>query len=128
MLTMFITIWNFFIKINRHLLAFHGNIENLKCLICNAVFSSLGTLKIHIKGVHENIRDHKCMICNKAFLTIEHECWICHKTFKQRAYRQVHEKKYSWIAAMKKLGAVAEWTKAQALDQIFLRCLMLDSV
>ena len=91
----------------------HDTKSTNQCHICNKMYSSKVSLKLHIKVIHDGIKKHKCQICNKAYrlsgelnrhVEIQHEnirnfeCDICKRYFGMRAQlmshiKTVHDKK-----------------------------------
>ena len=41
--------------------------HGVKCNVCEMIFSTEGSLKLHVIAIHENRRDFKCDICGKSF-------------------------------------------------------------
>ena len=41
--------------------------HGVKCNVCEMIFSTEGSLKLHVIAIHENQRDYKCDICGKSF-------------------------------------------------------------
>ena len=56
-------------KLNEHV-KIHRNPNDMKyhCPICDNIFKSYLTLKLHILGIHEEKKDFKCEMCLKSFL------------------------------------------------------------
>ena len=54
--------------LRQHIVSVHQVKKSYKCLICESIFTTNGSLKKHIKSIHnEEKKEHNCLICGHEF-------------------------------------------------------------
>ena len=121
-------------NLQRHVIQFHGKVEQVPCPLCFKEFPGSAALAVHLKSLHKGIRPFQCNKCEAGFLTPkklqkhlknncdeerEYKCEPCNTSYSQERDLKVHMNKIHNICLKNKSGCKKKRITINPMDSMF---------